>query len=80
MRIEVRLYATFARFGPTQRAGDPFDVKLEDSASLMDLIHKLEIPEEDVHLTIVNGRIIHDRSQALGDGDRVGLFPPIGGG
>jgi len=80
VRIEVRLYATFAKFGPTQRAGNPLDVKLEDSASLMDLIHKLEIPEEDVHLSIVNGRIIHDSMQTLQNGDRVGLFPPIGGG
>ena len=80
MRIEVRLYATFAEFGPTQRAGDPFNTAIEDSASLMDLIHKLKIPEDDVHLTIVNGRIIHDRSQLLQEGDRVGLFPPVGGG
>lgn len=80
MRIEVRLYATFAKFGPTQRAGDPFEVELEDSASLTDLIRKLGIPEGEVHLVIVNGRIIHDRSQALGNADRVGLFPPVGGG
>lgn len=80
MKVEVRLYATFAKFGPSQRAGDPFEVELEDSALLMDLIHKLEIPEEDVHLTIVNGRVVHDQSQLLQEGDRVALFPPVGGG
>ena len=80
MRVEVRLYATFAKYAPTQRAGDPFDVEVGDSASLADLIHKLGIPETEVHLTIVNGRIIHDRSQSLHESDRVGLFPPVGGG
>ena len=80
MRVDVRLYATFAKGAPTQRAGDPFDVELEDNASLTDLIRRLEIPEDDVHLAIVNGRIIHERTQVLLDADRVALFPPIGGG
>ncbi len=80
MRVEVRLYATFAKFAPTQRAGDSFDVELGDSASLADLIRKLGIPEGDVHLVIVNGRAVHDRSQQLEDNDRIGLFPPVGGG
>ena len=80
MRVEVRLYATFAQYAPTQRAGDPFDVELVESASLMDLIHKLKIPEAEVHLAIVNGRPVHDRSQQLQENDRVALFPPVGGG
>ena len=80
MRVEVRLYATFAKQPATQRAGDPFDVGLEDSASLTDLIRTLGILKGDVHLAIVNGRIVHDRSQSLQEGDRVALFPPVGGG
>ena len=80
MRVEVRLYATFAKFGPSQRAGEPLDVELEDSASLTNLIHKLAIPEGDVHLVIVNGRILHDHTQGLQNDDRVALFPPVGGG
>ncbi|MEE8594123.1 MAG: MoaD/ThiS family protein [Candidatus Bipolaricaulota bacterium] len=80
MRVDVRLYATFVKYAPTQHAGDPFEVELEDSASLTDLIRKLGIPENDVHLAIVNGRIIHDRMQSIQNGDRVALFPPVGGG
>ena len=80
MRVDARLYATFVKYAPTQHAGDPFDVELEDSMSLTDLIHKLGIPEDDVHLAVVNGRILHDRTLRLQDGDRVALFPPVGGG
>jgi sulfur-carrier protein len=80
VRVEVRLYATFASLAPTQRAGDPFNVDLESGDSLTDLIGKLGIPEKDVHLAIVNGRPVHDRSSHLQDSDRVGLFPPVGGG
>jgi sulfur carrier protein ThiS len=87
VRVEVRLYATFARYAPGGRsageprhAGDPFDVDLGDSRSLHDLIRVLGIPENEVHLVIVNGRIVHDGSQPLQEDDRVALFPPVGGG
>ena len=80
MRVEVRLYATFAEYAPTKRAGDAFDVAVKDSSTLLDLITQLMIPVEDVHLTIVNGRVIHDRTLHLSEGDRIGLFPPVGGG
>ena len=80
MRVEVRLYATFAEHAPTRRAGDAFDVQLAEGASVADLMHKLGIPEAEVHLAIVNGRIVHDRSLRLSEADRIGLFPPVGGG
>jgi len=80
VRVEVRLYATFAQYAPTQRAGYPFEEELEDTASIADLIRQLEISEGEVHLAIVNGRSAHDRSMQLHANDRVALFPPVGGG
>ena len=80
MRIEVRLYATFAEYAPTQRAGDPFDVELDAGGSVSQLIIAIGVPEAEVHLAIINGRIIHDRSATLAQNDRVALFPPVGGG
>ena len=80
MRVEVRLYATFSDHAPSKRAGEPFQINIEDSPSLTDLIRKLKIPEKEVHLIMVNGRVIHDRSFRLSEADRIGLFPPVGGG
>ena len=80
MRVDVRLYATFVKYAPTQQAGDPCEVEVEDSSSLSDLISRIGIPEGEVHLAIVNGRIVHDRSQSLQEDDRIALFPPVGGG
>ena len=80
MRVEVRLYATFAAFAPSRTAGIAFDAQVIEGSSIADLIRQLGIPEAEVHLAMVNGRLIHDRSLALGEGDRVGLFPPVGGG
>ena len=80
MRLEVRLYASLAPFAPTHRAGEPFDVEVSEPTTLDTLLTRLGVPAGDVHLIIVNGRIVHDRSRLLAGHDRVGLFPPVGGG
>ena len=80
MRVQVRLYATFSQFAPSKKAGEPFGVDLEEAATIMDLIRQLGIPEADVHLVMIDGRVIHERSVKLAQGARIGLFPPVGGG
>ena len=80
MRVQVRLYATFARFAPSRKAGDPFGVNLAEASTITDLIRHLGIPETDVHLVMIDGRVIHERSIRLAEGARIGLFPPVGGG
>jgi sulfur carrier protein ThiS len=80
VRVEVRLYATFAAFAPSGQAGAPFDLDVAAATSVSDIIRTLGIAEQDVHLAIVNGRPVHDWSLHLGEADRIGLFPPVGGG
>jgi sulfur-carrier protein len=43
------------------------------------LVSMLDIPPEEVKLIFVNGKRA-DTDQVLAEGDRVGLFPPVGGG
>jgi len=80
VRVEVRLFATLARHRPSTLAGSPFDVTLEETATLTDLVIRLGIPHAKIHLAMVDGRIVLDADLALSDGCRVGLFPPVGGG
>ena len=80
MRVQVRLYATLAATRPGLRAGEPIDLELRDAARLPDLLRRLRIDPRAVHLVILNGRPVHDRVCRLSDGDRLGLFPPVGGG
>jgi len=46
---------------------------------VMDLVTKFGIPEEDVKLIFINGKR-ELLSYVLKDNDRVGIFPPVGGG
>jgi molybdopterin converting factor small subunit len=79
MNVEVRLYAGL-RTELVHSSGDAFSVPLPEGATLSDLFSHLGIQPDLVHLTIVNGRILHDRAARLAEGDRVALFPPVGGG
>ena len=76
----MRLFATLARRRRGASSGKPFDLELPQGATLADLLAKLGVPAEEVHLSLVDGRIVHDRDLRLSEGSRVGLFPPVGGG
>ena len=44
-----------------------------------DLLLRLAIPESEAKIIFVNG-IGVEKDALLHDGDRVGIFPPVGGG
>lgn len=77
--VEVRLYATLLKYRPGLGIGEPFFIKLDDKANLGNLFDELKIPNEEIKVAFVNGRW-EAENYVLRDGDRIGIFPPIGGG
>jgi len=74
MVVEIRLFATFRK--------DRFKKKKLDipgGCSLADLLERLEIPQEQVGIILVNGRNAAMKS-ALSEHDVVSIFPLMGGG
>ncbi len=79
MKIEVNLYATLKRYMKNQTGGKSSAIDVEDGTCVKDMIQKLKIPADSVKLIFING--VHaKRDTILKDGDRLGLFPPVGGG
>ena len=79
MRIEVNLYATLKKYMQNETGGKPSVIALEDGICVKDVIQKLKVPADSVKLIFING--VHaKRDTILKDGDRLGLFPPVGGG
>ncbi|EPR43584.1 thiamine S protein [Desulfovibrio sp. X2] len=74
MEIEVRCFATLARFTP----GDGF-FELPDGATAAEAIAALGIPADDVNIIFINGKAA-ELASPLAEGDRLGLFPAVGGG
>ena len=77
--VEVRLYASLQKYHPSLRIGEPLGITLDDKARLRNLFSELKIPKEEIKVALVNGKW-EEESYLLEDGDRIGLFSPIGGG
>ena len=77
--IEVRLYATLRKYYPSLGIGEPLVMALDDKAKLGNLLNELKLPNEEIKIALVNGKW-EEESYLLEDGDRIGLFSPIGGG
>ncbi len=77
--IEVRLYATLRKYYPDLEIGESLVMALDDKAKLGNLLDELKLPKEEVKVVIVNGKR-EEESYLLRDGDRIGIFSPIGGG
>ena len=73
--IDLRLFATLRQFYPDS----PENYLIEDGATIRDILRQLQIPEEKAKLLFINSTKATLDSK-LKDGDRVGIFPPVGGG
>jgi sulfur carrier protein ThiS len=78
MRVEVRLYATLRRYAPSS-AGWVLAIELPEGSTAADAIRKAGVDANEVHVLIING-VSARADQVLAAGDRLGLFPSIGGG
>ncbi len=79
MKIELHLYASLAKYLPPGSEARTCTVDLADSGNVGGIIRKMGLPAKSVKLIFVNG-VRADESTPLKDGDRIGLFPPVGGG
>jgi molybdopterin converting factor small subunit len=77
--IQLKLYGNLRRLSPGGQAGAPMEIQLPEGASLQDLVEHLQIPAEETKIAFVNG-LVQDWSYKLKAGDKVGVFPPVGGG
>jgi sulfur-carrier protein len=75
IKIALKLFVTLAPYLPEN--ADNYEV--EEGTTVKTLIKNLKIPPDAVKLIFVNGRK-QDSDCVLTQGDRLGLFPPVGGG
>ena len=75
MHITIRCYATLSRFTPPD--AEAFAAAPGETAG--QLAQRLGVPLTDLKLIFINGEHVEPDAQ-LSDGDRLGLFPAVGGG
>jgi sulfur-carrier protein len=73
--IDLKLYATLYKFSPAS----PEQFPVEPGTTILWVIEKLGIPPNQAKLIFING-VKCDLTTSLQGGERVGIFPPVGGG
>jgi len=73
--IDIRLFAGLQQFNPPSPEAYP----IEEGMTIRALVNALNIPQEKAKLLFING-IKASLDSVLQGGERVGIFPPVGGG
>lgn len=79
MEIEIRVFATLRKYLTIPHQQGTIRMQAEENSKVKDLIEKLELPPQEITVIMVNG-VRGEEEQILKDGDRLALFPPVGGG
>ena len=75
-QVIVNLYATLRAYV----GGTPsVEVDVEPGETVGEMLERLGVPPDQIRILFVNHRAA-TFAQTLDDGDRVGVFPAIGGG
>ena len=73
--IQLKLFATLQQFAPPTAA----NYGIDQGMSIRTLLEKLNLPPEKARLIFIDG-VKADLTSTLEGGERVGIFPPVGGG
>jgi molybdopterin converting factor small subunit len=80
MQVRVKLMAALRSKLPPGSQGGVATLAVEDGATLDALLESLGIRGGHIHLIMINGEQVTDRSRLLKDGEEVTVFPPVAGG
>ena len=80
MKIELRLFASLSRYRSAENGSELAQtIEISEGSTIGSLIEFLRIPPDAVKIVFINGIHAHD-GDAIHEGDRIGIFPPIAGG
>lgn len=78
--MKVHLWGELGFYGPGRRSR--FDVSVEGTVPLQELLRRLGVPAADVAVCGLNGEVVQlgDPTLTVSDTDRLDLFPATSGG
>ncbi|MEJ2655931.1 MAG: MoaD/ThiS family protein [Desulfobacterales bacterium] len=75
VHITIKLFASLKKFMPASSENYP----IASGTTIKKLLETLGVPEDEVKLVFIDG-VKHDLTFPLNGGERVGIFPGVGGG
>ncbi len=82
MKMYLELYASLMPLLPPGNSRFRREIKVADNAVVQDIIDQYNIPKEQAHIVLVNGKFVcNERDQhKLVTGDVLSIWPPVAGG
>ena len=74
-QIQLKLFATLREFTPP--TADNYSI--DQGMSIVELLDQIKLPREKAKLIFIDG-VKAELNSTLEGGERVGIFPPVGGG
>lgn len=79
IQVEIRLFAYLRELLPKENRGVK-QVEIKKNLTIDNLMDEIGIVEKEIMIVMINGIRKLDYNEPLKDGDRVAIFPPVGGG
>jgi molybdopterin converting factor small subunit len=73
--IQIRLFASLQKFMPASAE----NYAIEAGITVGELLEQLDIPQDMIKLVFIDN-VRAELTSILKGGERVGIFPPVGGG
>ena len=73
--IQIKLFATLQKFMPASAE----KYTIEAGTTIRTLLQQLDLPENKAKLIFIDG-VKAELTTVLKGGERIGIFPPVGGG
>ncbi|HIP93911.1 MAG TPA: MoaD/ThiS family protein [Leucothrix sp.] len=82
MKMYLELYASLMPLLPPGNSRFRREIKVADNAVVQDVIDEYNIPMEQAHIVLVNGKFVCDErdQHQLVSGDVLSIWPPVAGG
>ena len=81
MKIVTNLFASLTRYKPEGIGTDSWMVECEEGTMVSTLLQEIGVPLEEVAVAVIFINGVHGKMESvLKDMDRLGVFPPVGGG
>lgn len=83
MKFTLKMFASLGAFLPPGAMRNAVPVEFDDGSTISQILARLEVPVERVHLVLLNGIYVPPAERArtsLSDGDTLALWPPVAGG
>jgi molybdopterin synthase sulfur carrier subunit len=75
VHVQLKLFASLGRVAP----GNADRYPIEPGTTIGQIVDRLKIPRSQARLVFVDN-VKADLERTLSGGERVGIFPPVGGG